>query len=84
MYSCRGVTEEKKVDSEGIIVLADSFNVVLSEAKGREEGLEDLDMPDESIYHSEPFVGIFRDCVGDIDVLQQLLGSELENSYFEE
>lgn len=65
-------------------MISDYLDGIGAEAEGRDKGLENLDVCDESIYHCKPFEGFYRDLIGIMDVLQHLFDFNLENSDFEE
>lgn len=48
-------------ESESVTVTSESSKWVVADGDGREEELEDLDMSNDPIYHSEPFEGSWRE-----------------------
>lgn len=55
VYNHGRVPAADEVEKDGEIVIWDSSIMYRAEVEGLEEGLDDIDMSEESIYHSGPF-----------------------------
>lgn len=80
-YNVRGVSVGDEGESENVVVIWDALDGSEADNEGHKEALEDLDITDDDIYHSELFERFCRKFVGNMEVLEGVFGSDLESDY---
>lgn len=79
-----GVRVEIRGERKGVIVILDSFHVNRVYFEGAKEVFNDIHMSEEALYHSGPFNIICMDCIGDMHIIDDFFGFDLEEKDFEE